>query len=237
MQVLGVPVKPLAFADSKPVARTWLSYHYSTGFPSPHIYADNERCMDSDLGPCYAPGHGNRSKGASCPIPQQPIVTFAGLPCRPYAKPRYKKGDSAGTCAVDRHAAIGTVNQFRQYLVERRPGVWVVEESDMFSHGEPSPLNMFIADCSSVGYCCIAKKLDHKMFGPLSRVRWWIAGFSASHGGQSAADWYNDRMDELIGHLAMRCSMGGIVQDVFDVVNPFSIEEVARRERVEEPFV
>ena len=106
----------------------------------------------------------------------------------------------------------------------------------MFSHGEPSPLELFLDDCSSVGYCCIAKKLDHKMFGPLARVRWWIAGFSQAHGGQSAADWYNERMDELIIHLEMRSSLGGIVRSVFDVVNPFSMEEVARRQRVEEPL-
>ena len=74
------------------------------------------------------------------------------------------------------------------------------------------------------------------MFGPLARVRWWIAGFSQAHGGQSAADWYNERMDELIIHLEMRSSLGGIVRSVFDVVNPFSMEEVARRQRVEEPL-
>ena len=164
--------------------------------------------------------------------PERPILTFVGLPCRPFCKERVKNGSTRDTGPVMGHTDMGAVDEFQAYLQARRPRMFLVEESDAMSFRvskdtDDTYTDLFMHDCAANGFSCRARVIDHFIFSSPHRPRTWILGVNASAGGGVAADWIMDWVDEVLRHQDL-CQN----PDPWAIADVHSDIEIARAERV-----
>ena len=164
------------------------------------------------------------------------MLSFAGLPCKPFCKERVKNGTTCNTGPVRGHSDIGTVDEFQLYLEVRKPRMFIVEESDAMSFRVEKERNetycdLFMTDCATRGYSCRARVIDHFVFSSPHRPRTWILGVHSSAGGGAAADWIMDRVGEVLRHQEM-CPN----PDPWAIVNVHSDIEQERLSRVKAFF-
>ena len=235
LQAMGVPVKVIGFSDSKKLSQNWLRMHFCQKPPYPHKFTNNMTYVDG-RGVCVAPDHRNCKVSSS-----RPVLTQGGLPCPAYSKIRWKGGDTPGTGATKHHQSVGTVFEFPLYLRVRKPSMFVIEESDAFDCEDgddalvkDSPLRRFMLACSEEGYAVKAKKVDHSVFCPPRRVRWWIVGADDESGSNDAVEWICERVEEVLRHLEM---LPQLHRDVWDVVDPEGAAEAELRKVCKEPYI
>lgn len=192
-KAMGMDMEVIGAADSKATARAFIKAEHPN---VPHIWHSNDAYLD---------GHGQCSlhEGTCHTSSASPDIACGGLPCQPFSRLRVgsRSSDSSGGkgAAVGRtggpttHPDYGTVFQFEQYLIARKPSSFLVEEVMEFNNMNPATgktfLFEFAAFATAQGYAVRAFVLDHSVWCELPRQRLWVIGIGECAGGSLAADW------------------------------------------------
>lgn len=90
-------------------------------------------------------------------------LAVAGVPCHPFTRMRQRSdgGSSAKKGAPDQHPDYEVVfSVFPQFLEQRKPGGWLVEETDAVLEVDPNTgirhVDKIIQTCSPLGYTVVA---------------------------------------------------------------------------------
>ena len=147
-KLMSIPVRNLGFADQKKTARKWLKHHWHG--ENCCIFLDIQSYIDGN-GKCDRHGGGNCNVAA-----ERPDCAIGGLPCPPWSKQRFKKGETKATGKASAHPMFRVVFELSGlYLDRRRPHVFWIEEVNTFGaegpNGEEVPVQILMRICVTKG--------------------------------------------------------------------------------------
>ena len=147
-----------AASDRKPAACKFIQQHH--GYQ--HIFTDAKDHIAAS-GVCFQ--HSRCGRKQVCTLtPEEKKVDFmvAGIPCHPFTRMRQRSDPAhCRKGSPSQHPDYGVVfSLFPEFLAERRPSGWLVEETDAFLEVDPQTgtryVDNFIQTCSTLGYHCSA---------------------------------------------------------------------------------
>jgi hypothetical protein len=166
---MGIPAKPLACADKKPVAREYLMKYYKERLG--HLFKNN-RTLTATNGFCTL-------HGKDCAVPQEAVSCGSGgLPCQPFTRQRQTTGGTAKTGCAETHPSHATVfDEWLEFLEAVSPAQWWVEEVPDFQ----KYVHEFGEKCARKGYSVRAFTINHNEFLKMPRERSSVCKQSRIH--------------------------------------------------------
>ncbi len=163
-QAMGMPFSTVAVAECKEEARRFMA----RSFPEiKHTFPQSEMLIE---------GSGCLTCSGKCSWARNPpdLVT-AGLPCQPVTKMRWKKGPGQNQRSAKQHKLWVVIEIFFEYLAERKPKGFMVEEVlQILSKDEETGvkfLDIIMTKAASLGYGCCAVQLRASVWIELPRDR------------------------------------------------------------------
>ena len=228
MQVLGLPMDILGMAEIKATAIKFLQNRWRELLQTSHLYHGNDAYVNGE-GYCHV-------HNKHCCVSQRPVdITVAGLPCKAFSRLRDRQGNSLRTQSAASHPVYSTVQQFVQYLSDRKPSCFIVEEVESFGHidktlkyrGLPeSHLQRWARDVCALGYSIKAVRFQHGLYVSCRRPRLVIVGCAPACGGKEAVAWIADAISGAQRRLAMQKPVC-----IWSLVDPDCAEEERLRQR------
>ena len=229
VEVLGLPIDLIGAADSKPSSQRFLLYRWKDIMQTGHLFKNNE-AFGAERSMCAL--HGKQCS----PIQGEVDITVAGLPCKAFSALRDKRGGTPCTGAPSMHPAYSAVEGFTQYLKQRRPSCFIIEEVLAFMHkdsrlksptGLPeSHLARWSRSVAQQGYSIRVLKWEHSAWMNVRRPRLLIVGVSPRCGGKQGAEWIASALMKVISFRQLQRPV-----DVWSLVDVDGPEEQMQRER------
>lgn len=186
-QALQMNIKLTAASDRKPAACKFIHQNHDYQ----HIFTDADAHI-AGSGECFLHSKCGRKRNCTLTAAERQVdLVVAGIPCHPFTHMRQRSASSSSARkgVPSEHPDFDTVfRMFPAFLKERRPGGFVVEETESFLEPHPGTgqrfVDSFIQACSAHGYAMVAMQGKAGIWLEWPRDRFSAMGSLGTHSSQ-----------------------------------------------------